>query len=259
VENHPAAFPFLYQALQILPQDPALNRIRREITHPIPIRTSPPGASVYVKPYGNPDSPWMLIGQSPLEDFLLPMGYFRWRITKPGFRTMEGAAGIQSESIDFILDPEGSLPPEMVHVPRGNSRMFNLDLVHTDDFWMDKYEVTNKQFKEFVDKGGYRNRQYWREEFVKDGRVLSWEQAMLEFRDPTGTAKDARSPFDRSPTNGFRCVKYPGARFRTSSLGLLKDRRATIARKSLSPTAPSASCRAFTHTTTPSSTPVKIQ
>jgi DNA-binding winged helix-turn-helix (wHTH) protein/dienelactone hydrolase len=190
-ENHPAAFPLLYQALQILPQDPVLNRIRREITHPIPIRTTPPGASVYVKPYDRPDTPWTLIGQSPLEDFLLPLGFFRWRFTKPGFRTVEGAAGIgaagiQGSSIDFILDPEGSIPTDMVHVPRGASRMFNLDLVHTDDFWIDRYEVTNKQFKEFVDKGGYRNRQYWREEFVKDGRSLSWEQAMLEFRDPTG-------------------------------------------------------------------------
>ena len=46
--------------------------------------------------------------------------------------------------------------------------------------------MTNRQFKEFVDKGGYQNRQYWREAFVKDGRVLSWEQAMPEFRDATG-------------------------------------------------------------------------
>jgi eukaryotic-like serine/threonine-protein kinase len=51
---------------------------------------------------------------------------------------------------------------------------------------MDRYEVTNRQFKEFIDKGGYRNQQYWPQEFIKDGRVLSWEQAMQEFRDATG-------------------------------------------------------------------------
>jgi formylglycine-generating enzyme required for sulfatase activity len=51
---------------------------------------------------------------------------------------------------------------------------------------MDKYEVTNRQFKEFVDKGGYKNGQYWREEFVKGGGVLPWEQAIAEFRDATG-------------------------------------------------------------------------
>ena len=53
-------------------------------------------------------------------------------------------------------------------------------------FWIDRYEVTNRQFKEFVDRGGYRNREYWKQTFLKDGRTLSWEQAMAEFRDATG-------------------------------------------------------------------------
>jgi hypothetical protein len=183
--NEATVFPLIYKALQILPQDPMLNRLRREISHPFTIRTTPPGASVYVKPYVDPDAPWLFIGHAPLENFQLAMGYFRWRITKAGFRTMEGAGGIQGPTIDFILDPEGSIPAEMVHVPGGNFVLLGR-AVRLDDYWIDKYEVTNQQFKEFVDKGGYQNRQYWREPFVKDGRVLSWEEAMAEFRDATG-------------------------------------------------------------------------
>ena len=34
-------------------------------------------------------------------------------------------------------------------------------------FFIDKYEVTNKQYKEFVDNGGYSNRDYWKNEFIK--------------------------------------------------------------------------------------------
>ena len=158
-----------------------MNRILHQISHPVPIRTTPPGASVYIKPYRIPDAEWIFIGQSPLEDFLLPEAFFRWRITKPGFRTVEAGVGIQGPGINFVLDPEGSIPAEMVHVPGGGP-------LHLDDFWMDRYEVTNREFKSFVDKGGYQNRQYWRQEFVKDGRVLSWEQAMQEFRDTTGRA-----------------------------------------------------------------------
>ena len=33
------------------------------------------------------------------------------------------------------------------------------------DFWMDRYEVTNREFKRFVDAGGYRERKYWKESF----------------------------------------------------------------------------------------------
>jgi formylglycine-generating enzyme required for sulfatase activity/DNA-binding winged helix-turn-helix (wHTH) protein len=185
-EDHAAAFPLLLRALQALPEDPALNRIRRQISHTVQIRTTPPGAGVYVKPYRSADAPWLLIGQSPLQNFLLPMGFFRWRITKPGFQTVESAAGIQGSTIEFVLDPEGHVPAEMVHVPGASLRSFSGDRIHLDDFWMDRYEVTNRQFKEFIDKGGYRNRQYWRQEFIKGGRVLSWDQAMPEFRDATG-------------------------------------------------------------------------
>ena len=46
--------------------------------------------------------------------------------------------------------------------------------------------MTNRQFKEFVDRGGYRRSQHWKQPFVKDGNALSWEQAMAEFRDSTG-------------------------------------------------------------------------
>ena len=55
-------------------------------------------------------------------------------------------------------------------------------------FQIDKYEVTNRQFKDFVDHGGYQDRRYWRQEFVKDGRLLSWTEAMGHFRDATGRA-----------------------------------------------------------------------
>ena len=51
---------------------------------------------------------------------------------------------------------------------------------------MDRFEVTNRQFKAFVDAGGYRTRDYWKEPFVDDGRPVPWEEAMARFRDKTG-------------------------------------------------------------------------
>ena len=50
---------------------------------------------------------------------------------------------------------------------------------------MDTYEVSNRQFKAFVDAGGYTKREYWKHPFVKDGREMSWQEAMEEFRDAT--------------------------------------------------------------------------
>ena len=46
--------------------------------------------------------------------------------------------------------------------------------------------MTNRLYKGFVDAGGYGKREYWANTFEKAGRVLTWEQAMVEFRDRTG-------------------------------------------------------------------------
>jgi dienelactone hydrolase len=61
-----------------------------------------------------------------------------------------------------------------------------LEPATVDDYLMDRFEVTNKQFKAFVDAGGYQERKYWTEDFVKAGRKLTWEAAIAEFHDRIG-------------------------------------------------------------------------
>jgi serine/threonine protein kinase len=55
-----------------------------------------------------------------------------------------------------------------------------------DDFFIDRYEVTNREYKEFIIAGGYRRKQFWKHAFQKDGKELTWEQAIKEFTDRTG-------------------------------------------------------------------------
>ena len=54
------------------------------------------------------------------------------------------------------------------------------------EFLIDATEVTNRQFKAFVDAGGYQKQEFWTQPFVKGEKTLSWEEAMAEFRDATG-------------------------------------------------------------------------
>jgi formylglycine-generating enzyme required for sulfatase activity len=62
----------------------------------------------------------------------------------------------------------------------------HLSEVTLPDYWIDRHEVTNRAFKQFVDDGGYRRAELWREPFLKDGRPLRFEEAMAQFRDATG-------------------------------------------------------------------------
>jgi formylglycine-generating enzyme required for sulfatase activity len=42
--------------------------------------------------------------------------------------------------------------------------------VQIANYWLDRYEVTNKDFKQFVDAGGYRKAELWKQPFLENGR-----------------------------------------------------------------------------------------
>jgi eukaryotic-like serine/threonine-protein kinase len=85
----------------------------------------------------------------------------------------------------------GEIPDRMAFVPGGEYRLAawarpTEKRVRLDGYFIDKYEVSNREYKEFINAGGYLKKQYWQRPFVKDGRTLSWEEAMAEFKDRTG-------------------------------------------------------------------------
>jgi pimeloyl-ACP methyl ester carboxylesterase len=79
------------------------------------------------------------------------------------------------------LDRDEDLPEEMVRV-----RGFAHDLVDYEDFFLDRYEVTNRQYEEFVSSGGYEDPSYWTERFVDNGQLVTWNVAIQSFVDTTG-------------------------------------------------------------------------
>ena len=151
---------------------------------PVTVTTEPAGAEVFFKDYLGVESNWQSLGRSPIAPTKLPLGYYRWRITKEGFQTIESVSSYRS--LTFRLDPPAAIPPGMVRVAAGRFQYGSADPVALSDYWLDKYEVTNKQFKEFVDRGGYQKKDFWKEPFIKDGKTLSREEAMAEFKDSTG-------------------------------------------------------------------------
>src|SRR5256885_9632434 len=44
----------------------------------------------------------------------------------------------------------------------------------------------NEDYKKFVDAGCYERRDFWKRPFVRDGRAISWEDAIALFQDSTG-------------------------------------------------------------------------
>ncbi len=177
-----AAIRLAREAERIVPADVA--RLRRETWTAFSVRSEPPGADVLMKPYLDVGAEWEPVGKTPIEEIRLPLTYYRWKFTRAGSETVEAAAG--PEAFNLRLDPKGTVPQGMVRVPGGSFTLGMLSAVMLDDYWLDKYEVTNREFKAFVDAGGYAKREYWKMPFFRAGREIPFEKALAEFRDATG-------------------------------------------------------------------------
>ena len=189
-EKTAAAFAVVRTAERDLPDDPDLARVAATATRFVSVGSTPPGAFVEVEDYLAPTGNWIRLGQTPLEKIRIPAGYLRWRLSKPGLREYI-AAPPAAESMQFDLKGAAVAPEGMVPVPGGmwsDSLSFFgwLGPYNLPSFFIDRYEVTNRQYQLFVDKGGYAARQFWTQPFVRGGHTLSWTEAVDLFRDATG-------------------------------------------------------------------------
>jgi eukaryotic-like serine/threonine-protein kinase len=197
------AYALALKAEKALGSDPALAKLWPVISYPLSVETTPPGVDVYRRYYVKPDSPWEFVGRAPFKSVRQPRGMFVWKFEKPGYGT---ALRITPSLIARYSVPpgdsvEGAVPlDEVAQIPAGMVRVTPEKYFKTlfipgyegmpelalKDYWIDQYEVTNRQFKAFVDAGGYQKREYWKSDFVRDGKHLSWDEAMALFRDSAG-------------------------------------------------------------------------
>lgn len=183
------AYELLHDAARIIPDEPTVKRLWPEVTRILTVRSNPAGAEVFWKPYAALNTPWQVLGRTPVERATLPAGPIRVRLAAAGYEAAEFAA--PAKELQFDFKRVATLPAGMVLVSAGslNERIAGIGLLnvpHLKEFALDRYEVTNRQFKEFIDRGGYDRREYWKAPFQEQGRRLAWEQAMTRFRDPTG-------------------------------------------------------------------------
>jgi eukaryotic-like serine/threonine-protein kinase len=182
-------------AARYRPGDPQLRTVVERITLPLRVTTRPPGAELSVRSYASPEGPWIGLGTTPL-DVRIPYAMMRWRITKPGYEPFEGAplssGSLGAMARGITLDRKGARPPEMIRVPDVPIGALPPQLAGAEppaselqSYLLDRYEVTNAEFRSFVVAGGYTQRDWW-PEFVREGKALSWDEATRLLRDASG-------------------------------------------------------------------------
>lgn len=195
-EKFAEAYALAVRVEPYIARDPVLVNLWPKISWLGSIHTSPAGVSVYRKTYNKPTAEWEFVGLSPIEKRRFPAVDSVWKFELKGFVTVERAT-FPGNDITVTMDRESEAPAGMVRVefpslksnPQtlwGIAGFEALPAVPVSSFWIDKFPVTNADFKRFVDQGGYQKKEYWKHEFREDSHVFSWAEAMKLFQDKTG-------------------------------------------------------------------------
>jgi dienelactone hydrolase len=183
------------EAQKYLPNDPSLAKLLPSIANTVSIETEPAGAEVFWKDYDTPTSDWRSAGITPFKDAKVPFDYLRLEVRKTGYQTIELAVPMFSLRISPIkehlqLDLLGKLPESMVRIPPSTTDIQIVGIEkygprEVPEFLIDKFEVTNRQFKAFVDAGGYTNPAYWTVPIRDGSKLIPLNVALARFTDRT--------------------------------------------------------------------------
>jgi dienelactone hydrolase len=181
------AFNLFQKAEKYILQDPKFKELALNVVSRLTILSDPPGADVFIREYSDIDGEWKKLGRTPIDSMKMPnFSVFLMRIEKEGYENVLAVAPTAEDTLYRKLFKEGTIPRDMVYVDDYWDEDKMIAIKKNCGFFLDRYEVTNKQYKEFVDNGGYRKQEYWKNEFIKGGKKISREESMAQFTDKTG-------------------------------------------------------------------------
>ena len=216
-DDYAGAFEVAGEIERVTPNDPVLASLRSSFSAPIRLATAPAGAKVYYRPLKRGDADWQLLGATPLLDVEVPLGVGLWRIEKegsanatfmmrnpgvvlgsnpfsgcadkkPAMTCLESTFG-KDLSFTIGLADAATLPAGMVLIPDLPALIPNVGdgtLSRLPEFYIDRFEVKNKDYKEFVDAGGYAEVALWEDLPFEEVGVTDWRTLVQRFVDVTG-------------------------------------------------------------------------
>jgi len=202
--DNEAAFRLARRVDTLLPGDPEMEDIWNSFAWTTSIVSEPAGAEVRWRPYENTAAEWLRLGVTPLHDVRLPVGVSVLSMEQEGYDPLLRVIGgmvTTSNSLKvedrpswnvynvysggFKFTENERIPDGMVYVPGWFDVIDHHD-VDFREFFIGRFEVTNSEYQEFVDAGGYRRKDLWEHDIVDGDAKLSFEDAMARFVDKTG-------------------------------------------------------------------------
>jgi formylglycine-generating enzyme required for sulfatase activity/pimeloyl-ACP methyl ester carboxylesterase len=187
------AYDLLTRAERVVPEDSGIGRLWPKVGDLLSVTSEPAGAQVFVREFDSnsqerADS--ILLGTTPLAETRLARGDYVVTLVKDGFvpfqalATRNSARGrrpnpqrMPATRVTAMLWRADSAPRDMVFVPGGGYRLVGPALplgleARLDDYFIDRYEVSNEAYKQFIGAGGYQRAEYWPDRRRPDGKFV---------------------------------------------------------------------------------------
>jgi dienelactone hydrolase len=187
-------------------ENPIVKSYFDKVTEKVSIYSEPVNVQVSFKVTADSTEIWESIGSTPLEEIQLPYAHVSLKLTLDGKEYTENTHPyyLKNGSNVFVLPKSSNIQANhQIFVGGSKNLSFpgidHLPNVKIGPYSMARFEVTNKEFKSFVDAGGYENEEYWDFPVVVDGRELSFKSISPELTDKFGKAGPSNWSYGNFP------------------------------------------------------------
>lgn len=176
-------------AMALGPEVPDSTRegLLATVSFPATQRSIPEGATVAWRPYGRSDVEWQTLGTTP-HVWNAPRANVQVRYELDGYSplTLAGRFPARLRPLDDILPNALQMGGAELDLTLHDARIAHAPTVTVGDYLMDQFEVTNREFFEFVSDGGYERRDLWEHALERGGEEIPWDEGVAAFIDLTG-------------------------------------------------------------------------
>ena len=195
-----AAFQLAREVERVGGADTLSEALKEGYSRVVDVASSPAGAAIAFRAYqaDAKESDWIDLGAAPLAKVRVPRGVLEWRASLPGKAPhVLVVLTFKDRQIAFSLNSPDDKHAGMVPVREGEMSIGGMtglkvaQRVKLAPYWIDRTEVSNREYARFVQAGGYAREEFWKPPFRDGAKVLGFNEAMTRFKDATGRAGPA--------------------------------------------------------------------
>ncbi|HUG27121.1 MAG TPA: bifunctional serine/threonine-protein kinase/formylglycine-generating enzyme family protein, partial [Gemmatimonadales bacterium] len=175
------AYALAARAERRLGADSTLAELMARVSDLFTVQSEPPGARIYLQRMpdeGGSPGDSLLLGTTPIVARRLPRAEYRLTAHRDGLTPLERVASSEfgrahlpgwegrTVTIQLAIPAAGTVPEGMVAIPGGRYELVGPDLpighsIELRAYFLDRHEVTNAEYREFVRRGGYADASLW--------------------------------------------------------------------------------------------------